>query len=497
MQRNTSSFKKVDHKQYDIIWDKPLNTGESSILYPIKDQNMVVKALTVNKLSMEIDNLQNLMHPNLVEISGYDVVEIDENTFKYFFFMEKANCNLKDFLNSNPDYFKNTDNFIDFLIQMIKVGVYLEAKKVPHNNIKQENILIFDNNMFKLADTAFTRPSQLQPSTTTSANSSILPVLDTSKSLTREESLNLNLDDVFSMAAIFLEACRLPLTTITSFSLRSLDFQNYAKIIEFEWIVTILQKMLELDTKKRLGFASICHNLLYTVDLNNNWATYYKLTFSAYQRFAEQGDSYAQNELGRMYRHGYAVKKNDASALEWFQKSAEQGNSSAQNNVGWIHQNGLGVEKNNFLAIHWYEKAAKQGSSSAQYNLGIIYKIGYGVEVDFVKAFQWYLKSAEQGNASAQNNLGWMYKHGKGIEKSYTKAIEWYRIPAEQGNSSAQYNLGVMYESGLGVEKDHKIAIEWYMKSAEKGDCYAKKNLDWLAKNGYRVEKSYQRSMTM
>jgi len=47
------------------------------------------------------------------------------------------------------------------------------------------------------------------------------------------------------------------------------------------------------------------------------------------------------------------------------QKAAEQGDSWAQNNIGVCYNNGTGVEKNFQTAVELYQKAAKQGYARA------------------------------------------------------------------------------------------------------------------------------------
>ncbi len=43
--------------------------------------------------------------------------------------------------------------------------------------------------------------------------------------------------------------------------------------------------------------------------------------------------------------------------------------SYAQNNLGWMYRNGNGVAKDYALAFFWYKQAALQGHSDAQNNL--------------------------------------------------------------------------------------------------------------------------------
>ena len=54
-----------------------------------------------------------------------------------------------------------------------------------------------------------------------------------------------------------------------------------------------------------------------------------------YRKAAEQGDAYAQGQLGWMYDSGQGIAQDYAEAVKWYHKAAEQGNAFAQRNLGW------------------------------------------------------------------------------------------------------------------------------------------------------------------
>ena len=73
---------------------------------------------------------------------------------------------------------------------------------------------------------------------------------------------------------------------------------------------------------------------------------------------AEAGDSYAQFNLGQMYRKGHGVPQDYAEAAKWFHRAAEAGDAGAQNNLGVMYNNGQGVPQNYISAHMWYNLAA-------------------------------------------------------------------------------------------------------------------------------------------
>ena len=80
---------------------------------------------------------------------------------------------------------------------------------------------------------------------------------------------------------------------------------------------------------------------------------------------------------------------------------AEQGDAYAQFNLGLMYGNGLGVPQDYKEAEKWYRLSAEQGHPEAQYNLGQMYRIGQGVQQDHVLAHMWWNLSASNGDKGA------------------------------------------------------------------------------------------------
>ena len=60
----------------------------------------------------------------------------------------------------------------------------------------------------------------------------------------------------------------------------------------------------------------------------------YGTAFKEYSIEAENGNSYAQADLGDMYYHGVGVDQDYEKALKWFELAAKQSHSRAQYNLG-------------------------------------------------------------------------------------------------------------------------------------------------------------------
>ena len=86
-----------------------------------------------------------------------------------------------------------------------------------------------------------------------------------------------------------------------------------------------------------------------------------------------------------------ALKREDyGRAAQLFRPLAEQGNTNARNNLGRMYANGQGVPLDYQEAVKWYRMAAKQGNGEAQFSLGLMYDSGQGVPQDFIRAHMWY-----------------------------------------------------------------------------------------------------------
>jgi TPR repeat protein len=125
----------------------------------------------------------------------------------------------------------------------------------------------------------------------------------------------------------------------------------------------------------------------------------------ALEKKAATGDAKAQLELGRAYRDGDGVKKDEARALGWLRKAAEQNLPEAQNALGDMYEQGRGTPRDYSQATAWYLKAAQQGNADAQLAIGCMYYLGNGVPVDMAAARSWIRKAAAQGLPPAKDML--------------------------------------------------------------------------------------------
>ena len=94
-----------------------------------------------------------------------------------------------------------------------------------------------------------------------------------------------------------------------------------------------------------------------------------------------------------------AKKGNFETALKEWRPLAEQGDSYAQYNLGLMYDYGEGVIEDYTLAVYWYRQAAEQSHAKGQYSIGYMYASGRGIAKDDTQAVYWFRKAAELGEA--------------------------------------------------------------------------------------------------
>lgn len=130
------------------------------------------------------------------------------------------------------------------------------------------------------------------------------------------------------------------------------------------------------------------------------------------QPLADKGVSRAQFRIGYMYFLGRGFKKNRQeadrvirAALPAIQKFANDGRTWAQSDLGSLYEDGLVLPRNYTEAVYWYRSAAEKGYPGAQTNLGIMYALGRGVTSNRSTAVDWFQRAAAQGDIVAKRNL--------------------------------------------------------------------------------------------
>ena len=156
-----------------------------------------------------------------------------------------------------------------------------------------------------------------------------------------------------------------------------------------------------------------------------------------------------------------------ATAIREFRPLAEQGDAYAQFNVGLMYSEGEGVPQDYAKAAKWYSKAAGQEHAGAQVSLGRMYGEGLGVPQDYVRAYAWYDLAASRfsgfDRAVKYRNLvaaemtpaqiaeakklarEWKEKHKSGEAQTVAQTVAVYRPPKPEGDGTPRCLTGATF----------------------------------------------------
>lgn len=208
---------------------------------------------------------------------------------------------------------------------------------------------------------------------------------------------------------------------------------------------------------------------------------------------AEQGNTYAMDQLGYMYLNGEGVAQDHTKAFSWFKKAADGGRSMDKHIIGIMYIAGIGVTKDEAAGKTWIRQAASEGYPPAiewrAKNDGYVKTaqdwftegMNFHIASKFTEAMASLTKGAELGDDKSMLMIGNMYVAGDGVPKSFENAYPWFKKAADKGNAQGQHLIGLMYFNGAGVAKNETLGREWIRKAAAQN---LESALKWQAENG-------------
>ena len=185
------------------------------------------------------------------------------------------------------------------------------------------------------------------------------------------------------------------------------------------------------------------------------------------QKSAEAGFWGAMNTLGDAYSSGNYTKQDYAKAMYWYTKGIEKGNAHSYLNMAYVYYFGNGVDQNFEEARALALEAYKLGCGNAAYLLYLIFSYGLGVKADDEQAFFWAKEATEYGCENAFSELGDCYYFGKGTNQSIELARKYYTLASDAGDSDGFVMLGIMAIDA----SDFNAAKNWFRAGKEAGCC--------------------------
>lgn len=151
-QREMDFYKKVLDDRF--LLEEKIETGGMSLLFLGNDQSLnkkvIVKicpaAAEISKFIEEIKLLRSLHHPGIQEIISSGKIE----DFPYFIVPYYGKLNFREYLSDKTVLSENES--LDYFLQITDAVAYLHRRKILHNDLKPQNILITHENRLILSD---------------------------------------------------------------------------------------------------------------------------------------------------------------------------------------------------------------------------------------------------------------------------------------------------------------------------------------------------------
>ena len=238
----------------DYAYCQNIGEGSNAIVYLVKDnktnEEYALKKIVCQefddliKIKKKFEFINSINHKNIMKILKIQFKCLDFTTYAVNAIMEKA---ISDWNNEIKNRAKNKNYYtekelINIAKQVISGLAFLQSKNVAHRDIKPQNILIFPNNIYKIADLGemveIVRNSEKQLTIRGSA-SYLSPALKNGLDHYQAEvKHNAYKSDVFSLGYCFLYAMSLNMEILEK-AREFLDNNNY--------------KSIEIDIKKYIG----------------------------------------------------------------------------------------------------------------------------------------------------------------------------------------------------------------------------------------------------
>ena len=267
-----------DDKNYNYI--KLIGEGSYGKIYLVEDkvtkeEYALKKVICTDyqellKFKKEFELLYSLKNPNIMRIYKLQIKSLDITTSCLYVLMERAQIDWNIEVKHRKlakKYYKETE-IISILKQLSQGLYFLQKNKIAHRDIKPQNILIFPNNIYKIADMGEAKEidkNRMQIATLRGSELFMSPLLYEGLKYNKKNIRhNPYKSDMFSLGLCFLYAICLNLKVLEYIremkdmnSIKSILNKFLDKNIYSNKLIEIIYRMIDLQEEKRFDFEEL------------------------------------------------------------------------------------------------------------------------------------------------------------------------------------------------------------------------------------------------
>ena len=239
------------------------------------------KLKQIGEFTKEFELVHSCEHENIMKIYSFCIRILDPTTYALYVLMELSDGDwdkeIKKKLKQRKNY--SEKELINILYQLTSALLYIQEKyHISHRDIKPQNVLVFADGKYKLADFGEAKEAKVSRQINTLRGTELYmsPALyDGLKNEKDDVSHNPFKSDVFSLGFCFLYAAALNFNLL--YEIRDINDSKIINIILHkhlkknysEKFIFILYKMLEIDENKRYDFPSLIKEITTHYNINN------------------------------------------------------------------------------------------------------------------------------------------------------------------------------------------------------------------------------------
>ena len=271
----------INESDYNLI--KSIGEGTYGVVYLVEN-NQTLEQFALKKIvcrdynelikhKNELELIFSVKHENILSLYGIQYKYLDETTSAIYVLMELAQNDWNKEIQRRMiarKYYKEYE-IVEILKQIIKGFLFLQDKDISHRDIKPQNILLFPNNVYKIADfgEAKTIKNIAQQSTLRGSEVYMSPVLYKGYKFNQKNIMhNPYKSDVFSLGYCLVYAMCLNINVLESLreltTMRSIISCIDKHIVHYLYsdkLMKLIYKMIEPNEDQRIDFEDLMEEL--------------------------------------------------------------------------------------------------------------------------------------------------------------------------------------------------------------------------------------------